>query len=321
MGALKRFYGKYSLEVLVSITFTIIMLSFIIASPQVFFNSMIYIAVFSILGMLILLTVSNAFVVICGEIDLSFPSVLGIGAWVFAIVVSKEISPFFALFCAVAVGALAGFLNGILVTKLKLSSLITTLALMYLFRGFLFLVNGNQTITLVFLKETLFANIFVGKVGKIPAQLFWGLGYAIIMGFILNRHKFGGYIGFVGDNPISAREMGINVDRVKIQTFMLASASAAFGGVILALLNNIFRPTLGDGYLMIVLASVFVGGTPTWGGVGTVFGAVLGASIMAFLETGIVAAGLTGYSTQFFFGLIIILSTISHRFSKVKKIS
>lgn len=73
---------------------------------------------------------------------------------------------------------------------------------------------------------------------------------------------------------------------------------------------------IGDGYLLPVLAAVFVGGTPTWGGVGTVPGAAIGAFIVGFIETGVIAAGLTGYYTRFFYGLIIILSLIGHKLNQ-----
>ena len=67
------------------------------------------------------------------------------------------------------------------------------------------------------------------------------------------------------------------------------------------------------------MAAVYIGGTPTWGGIGTIIGSALGAFIMSFLETGIIACGLTGFYTKFFFGLIIILALISHKFSGVKR--
>ena len=117
----------------------------------------------------------------------------------------------------------------------------------------------------------------------------------------------------------SAREMGIRVDRVKTLTFMLMGFSAGFVGVLVSLLNSTFWPTTGDGYLLLILAAVFLGGTPTWGGIGTIWGAVIGAFILGFIETGIVAAGLTGFFTQFFYGVILILALISHRYVGLKK--
>jgi len=110
--------------------------------------------------------------------------------------------------------------------------------------------------------------------------------------------------------------MGINVERTKVAAFILVGLCAAVAGVWTNLINQTFYPTTGDGYLLQVLAAVFVGGTPTWGGVGTIAGAFIGACTIGFIETGVVACGLTGFFTQFFYGLIIILSLTGHRFNK-----
>ena len=75
-------------------------------------------------------------------------------------------------------------------------------------------------------------------------------------------------------------------------------------------------PTTGDGYLLPAIASVFVGGTPTWGGVGTIAGGAIGALTVSFIQSGIVAAGLSGFYVQFFNGLIIILSLLGHRWNQ-----
>ena len=84
------------------------------------------------------------------------------------------------------------------------------------------------------------------------------------------------------------------------------------------MINFTWWPTAGDGYLLPVLASVFVGGTPTWGGIGTVFGGAIGALTVSFIQTGIVGAGLSGFYVQFFNGLIIILSLLGHRWNQVR---
>jgi simple sugar transport system permease protein len=146
--------------------------------------------------------------------------------------------------------------------------------------------------------------------------MIWGMLFAVIATLLFNYHKFGSHICCIGDNPESAREMGIHVNRTKIYAFALVGLASAFAGVLSTLINTTFWPTTGDGYLLPVLAAVFVGGTPTWGGVGTVPGAVIGAFIVGFIETGVIAAGLTGYYTRFFYGLIIILSLISHKLNQ-----
>ena len=72
----------------------------------------------------------------------------------------------------------------------------------------------------------------------------------------------------------------------------------------------------GQGYLLTVLAAIFIGGTPTWGGVGTIAGAICGACTVAFIETGLIAAGLSGFWTNLFYGLVVVLSLVLHRFNR-----
>jgi simple sugar transport system permease protein len=109
--------------------------------------------------------------------------------------------------------------------------------------------------------------------------------------------------------------MGINVRRTRVLLFLFVGIGAALAGVFSVLINFVWWPTTGDGFLLPGLAGIFVGGTPSWGGVGTVVGGALGATIVSIIETGVIAAGLTGFYTQFFYGLVIILSLIGHRFN------
>jgi simple sugar transport system permease protein len=256
------------------------------------------------------------FIVTAGEIDLSFPSVVGICAWAFAAGTRANWNPWLCVVAALLVGVLSGFVNGLLVTRVRLSSLVATLGMNFLLRGMIHIGNQGYGISVTQLRDTPFSNFFIGDINGFPVQMIWGILFAVIGWLLFSRHRFGAQIAISGDNQDSAKEMGINVERVKTMAYVYMGIAAAVAGVFSTLINSTFYPTTGEGYLLPVLAAVFVGGTPTWGGVGTVVGGVIGAFIVGFIETGIIAAGLTGYYTQFFYGLIIILSLISHRFNQ-----
>ncbi len=105
----------------------------------------------------------------------------------------------------------------------------------------------------------------------IPVQIFWAIAFVTMLSAMLyNRHRFGAQVKVVGDNPDSARQMGIDVKRVRVKVFVFVGIGAAIAGTFSVMINFTWWPTAGDGYLLPVLASVFVGGTPTWGGIGTV---------------------------------------------------
>jgi simple sugar transport system permease protein len=139
------------------------------------------------------------------------------------------------------------------------------------------------------------------------------IGAALIAWFFLNRHRFGAHIYLIGDNENSAQLMGVNVNRTRMLVFAFVGLGSALCGVMASMEVSYFWPaTLGDGYLMRTLAAVFLGGTSVFGGTGTILGTFIGCMIIAIIEPGTVAIGLTGYWTQFIYGFIIVVSVAMH---------
>jgi simple sugar transport system permease protein len=196
---------------------------------------------------------------------------------------------------------------------------VTTLGTQFFWKGFVLVVTDAGGVSLVPLKETLLRQALVGRVaGYVPAQMIWTVVVAIVVWVLLNRHKFGAHVYLIGDNVESARLMGVNANRTRMMTFAILGTAAAFGGVLSSLEQSYFWVSLGDGYLLRTMASVFLGGTSVFGGVGTIFGTFIGCLIIGVIQAGIVAIGrievfglvinLTGFWTQLIYGLIIIVS-------------
>jgi simple sugar transport system permease protein len=202
------------------------------------------------------------------------------------------------------------------VVYLSLSSLIATLGMNFMLRGIIQIVMEGKSIALMSLADSSARRVLSGSLWGVPVQMFWALGFVIFAILLFNRHRFGAQVKVVGDNPDSASQMGIDVRRVRVMTFIFVGFGAACAGCFSTLINFTWWPTSGDGYLLPALASVFVGGTPTWGGIGTVAGGAIGTVIVSFIQTGVVGAGLSGFYVQFFNGLIIILSLIGHRWNQ-----
>lgn len=296
-----------------AVFFIALMTIFIIAKPDVFLSSRIYMAVFVSLPMIVFMSIPLVFVVSSGQIDLSFPSVFGMSAWVFALSVAAGLSPVIGLMAALLTGVACGTVNGLLITKVGVSPLICTLGMNFLLRGIIMVGSKGWPISVTQLMGTPFYNVLVGSLGKLPIQMIWALLFTFIGWLLYSHHRFGSHIKFVGDNQDSSREMGVRVEQIKILAYVCLGIGASLAGVFSTLILKTFYPVAGGGYLLTVLASVFIGGTPTWGGVGTILGSFIGALDIAFIETGIIAIGFTGFWTQVFFGLIIIMSLIMHR--------
>ena len=298
--------------------FVLMMAIFLYADPRVFTTWALYSSVLTTLPVALFMAVPLVFVVTAGEIDLSFPATMGFAAWMFAIVVQAGYDPFLGILLAAGTGILLGFLVGSLVVYANLSSLIATLGMNFVVRGLILIVTEGKSIALVSLGDTFAYRVLSSNIGGVPVQIYWAIAFVIFAAFLYRRHRFGVQVHIVGDNPDSAQQMGIDVRRVRVNTFIFSGLGAALAGVFSTMINFTWWPTAGDGYLLPVLASVFVGGTPTWGGIGTVFGGAVGALTVSFIQTGIVGAGLSGFYVQFFNGLIIILSLLGHRWNQVR---
>lgn len=296
----------------------LMLLIFFIANPRVFSTWNLYTSVMTTLPVALFMAVPLVFVVTAGEIDLSFPATFGFASLAFAVVVQAGFDPLLAIVAAVVVGTLLGFGTGALVVYAGLSSLVATLGMNFTLRGAILILTQSKSIAMPELGSSLAFKLFAGTLFGVPTQMFWAIVFVVFCALLYNCHRFGAQVHVVGDNPDSANEMGINVKLVRVKVFGFMGLGAALAGVCSTMINFTWWPTSGDGYLLPVIASVFVGGTPTWGGVGTVVGGAIGATTVAFIQTGIVGAGLSGFYVQFFNGLIIILSLLGHRWNQVR---
>ena len=298
--------------------FVVMMVIFLIANPHVFTTWQLYSSVLVTLPVALFLVVPLVFVVTVGEIDLAFPATMGFSAWIFALLAQAGYDPFLGMLVAIVVGIVLGLGVGAIVVYAGLSSLIATLGMNYMLRGLILILTQGKSIALLTLQDSAAYTIFSSEVAGIPVQIFWALAFVIFSAFLYNRHRFGARVKAVGDNPDSAAQMGIDVKRIRIATYMYMGLGAALAGIFSTMINFTWWPSTGDGYLLPALASVFVGGTPAWGGVGTIAGGALGALIVSFIQTGIISAGLTGFYVQFFNGLIIVLSLLGHRWNQAR---
>lgn len=151
--------------------------------------------------------------------------------------------------------------------------------------------------------------MLVGRLfDMIPMQTIWCLLLALLFWLLLNRHSYGDDVRFIGDNINTAKMMGIRTEGVRVGLFILMGVISAFTSVMICLEMANWWPTQGEGYLLLVFAAIFLGGTSVFGGQGTIYGTIIGSIIIGILEAGIISAGLSGYWTRLVHGLVIITS-------------
>jgi len=302
-------FKKSKLTIGILVVFMFIYLIYLIGNPKVFTRYDIYYSFMSTIPFTAIMALPLTLIVTLGKIDLSFPSVLAFSAWVYSYVFAVTHNLWLATLLCLLTGVIAGLLNAYLIESIRIPSIVATIGTMFFFRGLVNVCASGRGISLVGAKGTFLYNISVERIyGVVPAQAVWMLVLGIAFWFLFNRHKFGVYVSFVGDNRESARMMGINVNAVETICFIMMGFFSAFVAILSNLEVTYFWPSQGQGYLMTTLAAVFIGGTSVYGGKGTIFGSFIGALIIGTLEAGIIAIGLTGFWIELIYGLIIIIA-------------
>jgi len=306
------------------IVFAGLLALFMYTAPQVFLAPFIYTTFLSTLPPLILLAIGLTFVIGAGEIDLSFPAIIGFSGFVFALLFKEYDLGWLAVVAALAAGVLVGFLNGVLIAIVGIPSFITTLGTQFFWFGMATVLSGGKSYALRGVDESSVWQVIVGRpfasetgplwLGQVPMQAFWVAIIVVFLWFILNRHRFGEHTLFIGDSNEVARVVGIDVDWEKIKIFTLMGLLAAIAAIMLTLENKNYFGNQGQGYLLTAIASVLIGGTSIFGGRAIIIGTVFGAFIIGMIEAGLVASGLTGAWVRTIQGLVFLIAIIFYLF-------
>ena len=264
----------------------------------------------------IILAIAQTFVVLTGNIDLSLGAIFSIGGVVTAALMHfLEVPMGLAVIAGLLTGGVMGFLNGLLVAKLKLPSFIGTYGLRVATTGIAVAIMQGYV---VYGFPESFRVFGVGRFYNIPVPIFITIFAFFIAWFLLKRTTLGRKIYALGANPEATRLSGIKVDKMLILVFMIAGVFAALAGIVQISRVNSSHAFLGDALLLPAIAAVVIGGTSMFGGVGGVFGTVVGALIMSLISNGLTLLGAPSIIQQFINGLIILIAiVIDQSFSQV----
>ena len=248
-------------------------------------------------------------IIIAGEIDLSVASVLGLASVVLGLLWQSGHPMWLAIGVALLVGLVAGSLNGLLVTRLALPSLVVTIGTLALYRGLAYVVLGDQAVSNF---PTAFTNL---GFGTIPGtEIPWsGLIFAILVVIfvvVLHFSLLGRQLYAMGNNKEAARFSGINVNRVKLMLFILSGLIAALAGVIFTARFSSARPDNAVGFELYVVTVVLLGGVNIFGGRGSLLGVVLAIFIVGVLQNALSLVNISGDIQSLAIGLLLILSVL-----------
>lgn len=300
-------------ELAAGLLLVLLALMFQIRSDGVFLG---YANMRSILGYLpetALVAVGVTLLMICGEFDLSVGSVFALMPMTMAVLMTQGWPFWPAMGAGLVLCAFVGFLNGWITIRFDIPSFITTLGMMFMARSMTVVVSGGfpPRIRPGEVPSWMFAG-FVDDGGLIRASVLWFIGIAVLIGLLLARTNFGNWVRATGGFLPAAAAMGIPTGKVKIACFMICSVLAGFAGMIQSLRLNSFLPSIGEGMELQAVAAAVIGGTSLAGGVGSIIGGLIGATLIRVIDNGMVMSQVDGNWFKFAIGALTIFAVVGN---------
>lgn len=267
-------------------------------------NTMTFLRQGSIYGALVL---GVTWVLGMGEMDVSFAEIAAFSSVATAYFSNLGLPLDAAAMIAILLGGCFGLLNGFLVTKFRLPSLIVTIAVSGLAKAIGQTLARGKTVPIVKDTGSVVYNILWGDVAGVPVILIVAAVCMAVMMVIQEKTRFGQYIYAIGDNKKSAEVAGIKIHSIYRIVFFIASVFAAFGGVMLLLTVNSGQPTIGSTIFLDSFTKLFLGAMLFKIGKTNVLGTLVGAILMAMLTNGLTQMGASSYVSQIVTGLLLIV--------------
>lgn len=266
----------------------------------------------SIIG---IISAGMTFVIISGNFDISVGAVAALSGVIVMRLATTGTNLFLAIIAAIVVCAIIGLVNGIMVAKVNVPSLIATMAMVTIVRGILLMITGGYPITQTIpMLDSLGNGYFLG----IPMPVIVFILVVIVSYIVLTQTKFGRHVYSIGGNQDASRLNGINVDSQKIKVFIINAVLAAIAGLVLTGRLGTASPVAGDSYDMDAIASVVIGGTSVSGGSGSVLKTIIGVLLMSVINNSFNLLGIDIFFQYIFKGLIILVAVGFDSYSKKK---
>jgi ribose/xylose/arabinose/galactoside ABC-type transport system permease subunit len=253
-------------------------------------------------------------VILARGIDLSMDSVASLTSVVIATLMVDNKIPFYvAMPIGLALGAVLGLINGVIVTKIKLPPFVATFGTWLLFKGLTVLWIDGRIIS-GFSKG--FTFLGAGRLFGVPVIIFIAILVYIVIRILLRHTTFGRKIYAIGANPDASRVSGIKIDRILILAFIISALMATFGSQLFIARIDSAKSDFGEGFALDAIAATLIGGTSFDGGVGTIEGTIIGALIILLLRNAMNLLGISPYWQGLATGVTIIIAVLGDTYLK-----
>lgn len=300
---MEKFLDKYALVTV----FVVMVIVFSILSPSFFTLTNAVNIVLSAVPVGIA-TIGMAIVIMQSGIDLSAGSVMYLAAIVCSKIMNRGIPAFVFILLALAVGAVIGAVNGVLITKFKVLPFIATYGTMMLVRGVAMYLSGQKN---VIFSDPVAKQIATDRLFGIPIIVYGFAAVLVLTWFVLGGTPFGRQLYAIGNDQRAAEKIGINVKARRMTAYMICSACAGVSGLIAGAQSGAFNTSLGDGKEFTFISAAVLGGVSLAGGKARVFPhLIVGILIITAVEAGLVMTGANPYLYQIVRGGLIALAVI-----------
>jgi len=258
------------------------------------------------IAMALLISIGMTFVIVSGQIDLSVGSVVAlVSVLTGEFMVTLNLPPVVAVLLALLSGAVVGLVNGTIIAGSMIPSFIVTLGMLAVARGLSLGITGGQTISGF---PQGFLTLGQGSALGVPIPVWIAAAAAVIAHVVLTRTAFGRHVYFLGSNEEAAVLSGIRVRRIKVAIFTIAATLAATEAVIETARLSVGQPAAGQGYELLAIGAVVIGGANLFGGEGSILGTVLGTALLGLIQDGLILLDISAYWQQVFSGAIIVIA-------------
>lgn len=268
-----------------------------------------------------ILALALALLIITGEIDLSIAAILALSSLAMGYAMKAGAGPLGMTLAAFVTGGVAGAVNGVLVTRYKLPSIVVTIGTLSLYRGLAMVALGDQAISGYPEVFSTLGNSYLGEVVGvrwliIPIEFAILLLGAVAVGVTLHRTVLGRRLYAIGANPVAARFSGIEADRYRLALFVFAGLMAALAAVMLTGRIGSTRPNIAMGWELDAITMVILGGVAIEGGRGSIVGTMLAVLLLGLFTFAMGMANVTGIVMSMVIGALLIVSMVLPRLLK-----
>lgn len=247
-------------------------------------------------------------VMITGNIDLSVGSMLTFMCCVCAKIMMNTDNGLLGIFGTIAIGAVCGLLNGVLVSYVKLNSFITTLGTSSIFTALALRISAGTVLVIPNDCDPVFQAVGVSSFGPVHILIVWFVVVALILGFILSRTVFGQQLYTIGANPVAARFSGIRAKRNMAVGYVITGICVGLAAVLMMANVKSSNPQASNGKEMDIILAIVLGGVSVTGGKGSVWGTIIGVLFSGILTAGFTQMNLSTYLQWVIMGVIMVFA-------------